>query len=155
MINAKQLRQYVITPALSSIALDGDSAETLLLYTCAQESKGGTYLHQEIGPALGIYQIQPKTYQDTINYILQRQPLRKNIIAACNFAIFPPPISEVVTNLKYATMIVRVHYHQFEQPLPAADDLEGMWNYYKQYWNTMDGKATQNEFYANVKAFLG
>jgi Holliday junction resolvase RusA-like endonuclease len=156
MFIADQLRQYVIIPALSSIALDGDSAETLLMATCAQESKGGTYLHQlGNGPALGIYQMEPATYQNVISYIQPKQTLRQNILSSCNFDVFPPPIQELITNLKYATIIARVHYSQFEEALPTANDMEGMWNYYKKYWNTSAGSATQNEFYANWKAFLG
>jgi hypothetical protein len=155
MINAVQLRHYVIIPALASIAMDGDSAEMILLTTCAQESKGGTYLHQDPkGPALSIYQIEPKTYQDTIHYILQRQTLRQHIIESCNFATFPPSNTEIISNLKYATIIARVHYYQFAASLPAANDIEGMWHYYKQYWNTEGGKATRDEFMANCKAFL-
>lgn len=123
--------------------------------TCAQESRGGTYLHQTDGPALGVYQIEPDTYDGVINYIQTRQALRQNILKACNFDVFPPPIQELITNLKYATIIARVHYSQFQEALPNANDMEGMWNYYKKYWNTSGGKATQNEFYANVKAFLG
>jgi hypothetical protein len=107
------------------------------------------------GPALSIYQIQPETYQGVIDYIKPRQTLRQNILASCNFDVFPPPMQELITNLKYATIITRVHYSQFEEALPAANDKEGMWNYYKKYWNTKGGAATQNEFYANVKAFLG
>lgn len=155
MFIADQLRRYVIVPALASIGLDGDSAEVLLMATCAQESKGGTYLHQINGPALGIYQMEPETYQDLISYIQPKQALRQKLLSSCNFDVFPPHQNEIVTNLKYATIIARLYYLRFPEPLPAANDMDGIWKYYKKYWNTEKGKATQNEFYANYKAFIG
>ena len=68
-----QLRELIITPALSKLQLYSKDAEELLIFTCAVESDGGTYLKQIKGPALGIYQMEPRTYNDIWqNYMRNR-----------------------------------------------------------------------------------
>ena len=52
MLNAEQLRTLIIEPALKDLNLQSDDATELLLFTCATESEGGTYLHQLKGPHL-------------------------------------------------------------------------------------------------------
>ena len=64
MIDNKQLRECIIKPTLDSLQMYSQAAEELLVFTCACESLGGTYLKQVKGPALGIYQMEPATYQD-------------------------------------------------------------------------------------------
>jgi hypothetical protein len=61
MFNITQFRELLIRPVLDSLQMYSKDAEELLVFTCAAESNGGTYLHQVKGPALGIYQCEPST----------------------------------------------------------------------------------------------
>jgi hypothetical protein len=155
MISKIQLIDYVIYPTLNSIHLWSQSAENLLLGTCAQESQMGTYLHQlGKGPACGIYQMEPVTYKHLINRLMQEHELIREIIfRECNFVEFPTHM-ELITNLKFATIMTRLYYKQFQEPLPASDDVPGLARYWKKYYNTAEGKGTEKEFIDNYKKYV-
>jgi len=145
------LREHVIRPTLTQIGLWSVAAENLLLGTCAQESLMGRYLKQRRnGPALGIYQIEPKTHEDVIkNYLQYRKPLAKKI-----FSLGKPYDQSLIFNLAYSTAIARVIYYRIPKPLPDADDVEALAKYYKQHYNTEAGKATPEQFIYNYKRYV-
>ena len=80
-INVKDLKFKIIIPTLQFIGLYSESAVNLLLGTAAQESHMGTYLTQIKGPALSIYQIEPKTHADIWkNYLSYRLDLKGKVL---------------------------------------------------------------------------
>jgi hypothetical protein len=135
MIDRRQLENLIITPSLHAINMYSDSAKTLLLYTCATESNLGTFVKQQFGgPALGIYQMEPATYQDNwINNINQRETLRQSILKAINCMI-KPEADQMIWDLRLATIMARVHYSRFSEPIPEAGDFDGLVEYYHKYW---------------------
>lgn len=147
MVSAKQLRELVIQPALHSIGLWSQEAEDLLVMVAAHESNGGDFLAQEGGPALGIYQMEPATY----NFLWSKlrgnddkyMALGGKILFACHFMGKPDP-SELVFNLKYATMMARVFFLINREAIPK--DVEDLSRYAKKYWNTSEGKATAEQY---------
>lgn len=145
-INANDLRQYVIQPALQSIGLWSQAAENLLLGTAAKESKLGYYLKQIRGPALGIYQIEPATHQSILKDTLAGLPVLATKIKGLATSVILD--DELIYNLRYATAIARMVYYRIKAPLPAADDVMGLANYWKQYYNTVHGAGQPNEFVA-------
>ena len=145
-INTRQLNEYIVTPTLQELTLYSDSARNLILGTCAQESAMGTYIHQINGPALGIYQCEPDTFKDIwINFLSHRG----NIIRKLEQFTSLDGSSQLIHNLKYATAICRIHYLRVKEALPDADDVEGLANYYKKYYNTLAGKGTVDQFIDN------
>lgn len=145
MLDISQFRQYVLVPSLSLLQLYSKDAEELLVFTCAAESDGGTLLHQINGPAVGIFQCEPNTHNDLWrNFIIHRNNFVTQL--AMNFAIPKiPDASKLVTDLMYATAICRLHYFRVKEPLPAADDVDAIWTYYKTYYNTVKGKAQKDK----------
>ena len=141
MLKIDQFREYVVRPSLELVNLWSDAAEELLVFTCACESNGGTYLHQVGGVAVGIYQMEPATAHDIwVNYIAYR----KDLAAAINFKLgyaYEPPAARMITDWQYATVMARIKYLRIPEALPAKDDLDGIWSYYKRYYNTHLGKA--------------
>lgn len=145
MIDASQLEQYVIRPTLDQLDLLADNTVQLLLLTCAQESNGGRYLHQlGRGPAVGIYQMEPFTHDDIHNNFLKYKGLLRNSVNA-----FKPSgkrgAGEMAGNLYYATAMARCHYLRDPHPIPQADDVQGLAEYYKRVYNTHLGAATAEE----------
>lgn len=153
--NAPQLRDCIIQPVLDDFKLNSESAQNLLLGTCAQESAFGTYLHQmEGGPALGIYQMEPTTHADIIkNYIVYHPEIDTKL--ALNFGpiqhIYP---QRLIGDLWYATIFARLHYYRVSEPLPDANDIEGLAHYWKNHYNTKAGKGTPEEFIENYKRYV-
>ena len=151
MINTQQLRDYVITPALSKLNSYSKAAEELLVFTCATESNGGEYIHQIQGPALGIYQCEPATHTDMWrNYIVHHS--RYVSMLTLKFNVNGVPAAErLITDLDYATAICRIHYLRVREALPDGRDPEAMYEYYKKYYNTHLGRATKKK---SIDAYL-
>lgn len=175
MIDCQHLREYVIYPSLTPLDLSSINAEELLVATVAQESTGGLYLHQnDGGPALGIYQMEPKTHaylwntylteidknekdnnNPNINILGARIPnsFGYAILKTCKYTSIPDPFC-MVYNLWYATIMARVFYYFIDAPLPHHDDLDAIWDYYKLHWNTPKGKATKQEFTIKYQRYI-
>ena len=142
----EQLKNYIIKPSLEDIGLYSQSAENLLLGTACTESNCGEYVHQVNGPALGIYQMEPATHYDIwSNFLKYKENIVRNILLLCNFNEAPDS-QEMVCNLKYATIMARIHYLRVPKVLPSANDLNALGDYYKQYYNTPLGKGSSEKF---------
>ena len=87
------------------------------------------------------------------NYISNNTVLKEKILKSNNYSA-PPSFDHLIFNLKYATQIARIFYSRIKVPLPAKNDLEGIWNYYKVHYNTVGGKATESEFMNNYLKFV-
>lgn len=157
MFNREQLTE-LIEETLNDYGLHSDSAVNLILGTIAQESAFGTYIKQlGGGPALGICQMEPSTHEDIWkNYIKYRKELYEELkqefgviddVILCNF-IKPDPI--VMTyNLRYSIIMCRIHYLRQKPALPQYNDIPGLAQYWKKFYNTPLGKGTEQEFIDN------
>ena len=122
---------------------DSESAVRLLLMIAAHESGGFHYCKQIKGPALGLFQMEPFTYQATIDYLDRtgKFPALTRRFKA----------ERMIVDAEFAAAFARVYLYQFPEPLPDADDLEGLARYAKQYWNTEAGKATAEHYLTAFK----
>lgn len=152
-MNAKQLRELVVRPTLEYLqgaVPYSKEAEDLLMMTAAHESHLGEYLKQINGPALGIYQMEPRTEEDIWrNYLYYREPLNEAIQVTMKdpWTVDSPLL---VCDLVYATAMARVHYFRVPEALPQYDGTEGyidaLARYAKKYYNTEKGKATVQDY---------
>lgn len=139
----------MIKDTLFPLNLYSVDAEELLMATCAQESLLGTYRHQVNGPAIGIFQDEPGDFNDLWQNYLRGTALGDQVAALASTQ--PPRPIEMQNNDPFAIAICRVHYRRVPHPLPSATDLAGLWHYYKTYYNSVLGAATQEQFYRNYK----
>ena len=156
-INLEQLREYVVLPTLSNLGMYSEAAEQLVMGTIAQESRG-TYIKQlGKGPALGIIQMEPATHKDIwLNFLKYTNTLCgdiRELISAEADDVFEvcgvPDELELITNLKYAVAMCRVHYWRKPQALPKANDISELAKYWKEHYNTFLGAGTEQEFIHN------
>lgn len=153
-IDSKQLREYIIQPVLKEIGCYSKNAEELLLLTAAQESHLGTYLHQlDVGPAKGIYQMEPSTHDDIWENFLRYRKRLSGKVQQYELSK-PNNADQMAGNLYYATAMARCHYLRFSESLPEHNDIEGMAQYYKKYYNTHKGKATVKEAISNYNKYV-
>lgn len=162
---ASHVRDYVIIPTLKFIGKQyfSDSAVNLLLGTCAQETHMGEYLYQINGSAAGIYQIEEATHNDLYeNYLQFNNSILEKIIKLLinfiepNFGMAPQFCNEnLIGNLYYSTAIARLLYYRHSEPLPNANDIEGLAKYWKKYYNTDLGNGTVEQFVDNYHRFIG
>lgn len=160
-INSKHLRQFIIRSTLIEFDLHSESAENLLMGTAAQETLLGTFLRQNLkgldgkGAALGIFGMESKTHMDIwLNFITYKKELAKKINNTFSYHGLHPPATDIVFNLKYAALMCRLHYLRFPEALPDSNDISGLANYWKKYYNTSEGKGTIAEFINNYKKYV-
>lgn len=154
MIDPKQLIHYVIRPVLKDLALWSPEAERLLLGTACVESDCGRYVKQlGGGPALGIYQMEPKTHDDIWNNYLQH---RATLMQKVNYwrerwgnGLGP---EEMVGNLYYATAMSRIHYLRVPETIPEY--LSAQAAYWKRWYNTAAGKGTAHAYMNSWNRFV-
>ena len=154
MLHADHLRKLIIKPTLTDLNLFSEEISELLMFTCAVESKGGTYLKQLFGPALGIYQMEPKTYNDIWqNYISKK--LNLNLMMGIHFNAYTM-IDELtlIYDLRFATAMAALHYNRIDMPLPDANDPEALWAFYKKYYNTVQGSANKDKAIFDYQQFV-
>lgn len=153
MFDVKQFREKIVRPVLHGIGMWNENAEELMMGTAAAESLGGTYLVQQgNGPALGIYQMEPKTHDDIWQKWLPNHPaIANNLMQSCMMAM-KPRADMMVYNLYYATAMARLQYWRCgEGPIPA--ELEGQAEYWVKYYNK-GGSGTVEKYLAARAAFL-
>ena len=80
-MDKRQLRN-LIRRVLIGIGGYSEEAENLLMGTAAQESALGEYIRQlGNGPALGIFQMEPETFDDIVrNYLSYRPDLCRKVL---------------------------------------------------------------------------
>lgn len=147
-MKANQLLKEVIRPTLEKIGLADPVRERLILGTACVESNCGDYIRQfPSGPAYGIYQMEMATARDIMNnYLAYRLELKAKIMALYCEGI--TDTENYVGNLFFATAMCAVHY--LRQPAVIPGTIAGMAEYWKKYYNTVDGKGTPDKF---IKAY--
>lgn len=152
MINIIQFRELIVKPSLNDLVLYSKDAEELLVFTCAVESGGGTYIKQVNGVALGIYQMEPATHTDIwINFINFHPSICMKL--SLNFAVHTQSEDRLIYDLRYATAMCRLHYYRNKEKLPSHQDENAIWEYYKKFYNTPLGKAKKEEAISKYHAF--
>lgn len=143
----------LITSVLKELGLHSDNAVNLLMGTAAQESHLGKYRKQiGGGPALGIFQMEPATFNDIVkNYLRFKPGLTVKIEGVARVCRFHA--EDIENNDLLAICMARVHYLRVSEAIPS--DVEGMARYWKRYYNTPLGKGTVEEFIANYKKLVG
>lgn len=142
---ANDIRKIVLPAAFFALPerMRSDSAIELLLMTAAHESRF-QHLKQVLtsgnyGPALGLWQMEPIALAD----VWGRIP-RSILDAACPNGYAGE--DRLCTDLIYAARMARLFYWLKPAPLPAADDVQGLAQYAKVWWNTAAGKATVEDY---------
>lgn len=155
-IDSQQLKKYIIEPTLKEIGLESDSATNILLGTCAQETQMGKYLHQINGTALGIYQMEKITFLDIRDrYLFKRtHAFRQKVEFCCKLYVSSCEFKDLMWNLNFATIMARLKYASIGEPLPAADNIKSLAEYWKKYYNTAYGKGTVKQFIENYKRYV-
>lgn len=153
MFNIVQFRELIVKSSLNDLLLYSQDAEELLVFTCAVESLGGTFIHQVGGPALGIYQMEPNTHNDIWqNHISPNGSLTMRLMS--NFNISKPSEEVLIYDLRYATAMTRIFYERIKEPLPSASDENAIWEYYKKYYNTQKGAAQKDQSIKKYHCFV-
>lgn len=143
--NVKQFRSLIErTLAATDPELNTPSAVELLLGTAAQETHLGTYLRQVRGPAFGVFQCEPTTFQWLQEKFQEQYPVLKG-----------RDVSELEFDLRLAILMARLRYRIVSKPLPDPTSPQAMAEYWKRFYNGGElGKGKTEDFIANYKRFV-
>lgn len=137
-----QVCRAIVKKSLSWYELPGtENAIRLLCMIAAHESGDFHYIKQVKGPALGIFQMEPATYDDVVAYIKRNQ--ERFVMLAHDL---PEPAEYMAFNPVYAAAIGRVYLLRVPEPLPDSDDIDGLAHYAKDHWNTHLGAAQWEDY---------
>lgn len=148
-ILAADFSQYVVQNALLELNKVGipysTTAHNLLMGTAAQESLLGTYLVQQSGPGVSPFMLTPSLIPMQLAKLTDQQ---RNFINSWSINNDATNAGELVTNLCLAAMLCRVWYWNVPYSLPP-NTRSGLWRYYKQWFNTYSGAATESQWNTN------
>lgn len=142
-MNPTDLRIEVIRPVLQRAKLWSLDAEWLLLRTAVAESDLDA-LVQTDGPALGIFQVEPKTHNDIWKNWLSYRPIWAVRVMAHSCSV--PQHRQLIWNLGYATLIARLVYYRKKQAIPRYNYPCRQAKYWKEHYNTPEGRGTVEHF---------
>jgi hypothetical protein len=151
-MNAQQLHDHIIKPTLEYMGGNyySKDAAFLLLCTAAIESNCGEYIKQINGPALGVFQMEPKTHDDIWENCDALFDGGKIQNIACVFYSLAPMGKcgdEALTSAPmYSCAIARLKYSMDAAPLPDRNDIKAVYEYYKRIYNTEGGASTYEKF---------
>lgn len=153
-MNKKQLTELVIVPTLHEIP-KGYSPEAVMAIQMiiAHESKGGEYLAQTKGPALGVIQMEPFTHSQVWKFgdsIQKNAELLKIVTPGLGVKNIPSP-SRLVYDLRYNVFMARQKLFMAQGALPG--NAEEMARYLKKHWNG-DGKATATKYHYDYRNWV-
>lgn len=136
----------ILEPALRATNTYSLNAIYQVATTIFYESKL-THLKQlPQGPALGFGQIEWATYQDCCRYLATNITLRSLILNYCERTSLPTQPVNLLGDLSFNVLMVRVKYWMIPEPIPSYKDTTGQAAYYKKYYNTGEGAATIEAF---------
>lgn len=156
-MNSDQVRHSLIRPILTAMGEHtpckrSDAAENLLMGTWAHESRGGHFIKQERGPALGIFQIEPATAHSLLeHYVARRKPFVDFI---ARYSTQQTIEEQLITNLAFQVIIARLVYYPKPQALPDAADIIALAGYWKTHYNTSLGKGTVKKFFDDYHRYV-
>jgi hypothetical protein len=141
-IDTDQLRVEIVRPVLQYIGLHSVTAENLVLGTALVESHGGFLRQVGGGPALGLWQMEPRTHDDIWENYLDFHPVLSSRVGEL-FTAAPLTADslELIGNLYYGAAMCRVHYRRVPAALPDNSP-HGLASYWKRYYNTPLGAGT-------------
>ena len=146
-MNKKQLTDLVIVPMLKEIPHGfSDNAVMAIQMIIAHESSGGEYISQNNGPALGIIQMEPITYDEVWRWgdSISRNAKLLGFMPGNDegFTLFPD-VGRLVYDLRYCVFMARQKLFMAKGALP--DNAYDMAVYLKKHWNG-NGKATPEKY---------
>ena len=134
-IIAQQWRDAVIDPVLRDIGLHSEAAVRLLLGTIAAESGFKLIVQLGNGPARSLFQIEPFTMYDVLSRTIHRYP--KIYAGVMRWEVESQPWEDqLIWNMAFATYVARLKYYLDPEPLPNANDIIALGEYYSRVYRT-------------------
>ncbi len=148
------INDYVINPALIAINSYSDDRADMVLVTGAAESLYRHVRQNGGGPALGWFQMEPRTHDDIWRNFLGSSRRIHLLEGLQKLTDRPGAAWEMEINPWYAAAMCSIHYMRDPKPLPDTGDRAAQAEYWKRVYNTSAGQGTIGGFLEKVTAIL-
>ena len=140
----KKSIKKIISYTLKDLNMHSQDAEDLVYRTGMAES-GYRHLEQIKGPAVGFFQVEPDTINDTIDNYLKFRPNRLDhrIIRGLDLK---DPVNSVLCSIYLQVAFCRYKYWRSPKPIPSGVVKQA--KYWKEIYNG-PGKGTVEHFVEN------
>jgi hypothetical protein len=147
---ADEFLRHVVEPALELLSLNDAASRALLMGTAAVETELMHARRWQLGggPARGYFQMEPETAVNLLDWLKRERPQYWRALLEQNAAFTGDVDEALARDAIWAAMMTRLRYRWIPAPLPASDDVQGMAEYWKKYYNTPLGKGTVAKFVA-------
>jgi hypothetical protein len=132
MIDPATARAQFVQPALDQLGLYSLDAEKLLMGTAAVESNFANFIQFGGGPARGMFQMEPPTFEDLVGRVLGHHAALNTAIKGMAEAL-PLSFLELTSNHLFAAGMARVKYFSIPAPIPSS--LAEQAHYWRHYYN--------------------
>lgn len=156
-VNSNEYLKREIKNTLKNSNMYSEVLYKLLLGTAATESEFGQITKQTNGPALGIFQIEPRTANDIwLNYLSVKPKLKEKVESVLwkNVDLN----TQLQYNVKYQILLAAINYRRvseiYNQKLPKDNSIWSLAWAYKKFHNTKSGKGTTKRFFRKYKEFV-
>ena len=159
-MSPEQVQQYrsLIKKVITTMGMYSKEAEDLILGSGLYESRYRYIRQIGSGIAKSFWQVEVATAQDNINSYLKYRQSRARLCASAALVpvqyvskgIRDEEVGDMLeANIAYGIMHCRLKYYRVPKKLPS--DLEGQAAYYKKYYNSAHGKASEEEYIEQYK----
>jgi len=145
MIDLEHFARLVLVPTLKSLEMDALWARSLLLTIGIVESEFEALEQYGGGPALGFFQMEPRTHDDNWASWLAFRPHRVNALLNATGVQRPDSI-QMVRNLPYAVAMARIWLWRRRFVVPRYDDSAALARIWKNEYNTERGAGRKEKF---------
>lgn len=146
MWQPEAFKDTVIVPALLAVNSYSKAAERLVLGTAMTETGLRTIIQNGGGPGLGYFQMEPATHNDIWSNYIGAGKHADLLSGIRSLTSRPGYVDELGKNPKYAAAMCRIFYLRVREGLPNENNLNGLAQYWKKYYNTDLGKGTVRDF---------
>ena len=145
-LSADFLLEHVIRETLDYLEEPHPAIANLLLGTAAQESRLGASMGT--GRRFGLYCISPHSHRAIWDkYLINHPELASRVRGlAGQHSFLRNPHNELLGNLKYATAIAWMIYRRHAQPLPDADNIGQLADYWQRLYPHSDKNCAARDF---------
>ena len=144
-LDKTQFRSLIIKVLMAVDAdLYSEAALNLLMGTAAQESKFGEYIRQIRGPALGVFQMEPATF----DWLRDKYSLKYPAALQGRMA------EELEWDLFLSILTARLRYRVVPEALPSSSNTLALALYWKKHYNTPAGAGTVEQFEKNYERYI-
>jgi len=147
-LDPRHVLELAVRPALAALgpAYATLSAEQLVLGTAAAESGFSDLRQGGGGPALGLWQMEPATFQDLASRFLAVRQDLASVIVSIAAAGEPLRPDQLAWNLRLGAALCRVRYLYDRAPLPPAGNIAGHAATWKRVYNSAQGAGSADHY---------